>query len=86
LLNISSIVRRTFKIDNVRILIVINTMTRAKRTVADNAAQSQRQAVEANTDSQVGRKQEWSRGIGAVPIIGPPADIIREGAGCPFFR
>jgi hypothetical protein len=49
------------------------------RTIADNAAQSRRQAVEANTDSQVGRKQEWSRGIGAVPIIGPPADIIREG-------
>ena len=50
-----------------------------ERTVADNAAQSRRQAVEANTDSQVGRKQEWSRGIGAVPIVGPPADIIREG-------
>ncbi len=51
-----------------------------ERTLADNAAQSRRQAVEANTDSQVGRKQEWSRGIGAVPIVGPPADIIREGA------
>jgi hypothetical protein len=50
-----------------------------ERTLADNAAQSRRQAVEANTDSQVGRKQEWSRGIGAVPIVGPPADIIREG-------
>jgi hypothetical protein len=50
-----------------------------ERTVADNAAQSRRQSVEANTDSQVGRKQEWSRGIGAVPIVGPPADIIREG-------
>jgi hypothetical protein len=50
-----------------------------ERTLADNSAQSRRQAVEANTDSQVGRKQEWSRGIGAVPIVGPPADIIREG-------
>lgn len=50
-----------------------------ERTVADNATQSKRQAVETNTDSQVGRKQEWSRGIGAVPIVGPPADIIREG-------
>src|SRR5689334_16828734 len=50
-----------------------------QRTVADNAAQSRRQAVEANTDSQVGRKQEWSRGIAAVPIVGPPSDIIREG-------
>jgi len=50
-----------------------------ERTVADNNAQSRRQAVEANTDSQVGRKQEWSRGIGAVPIVGPPSDIIREG-------
>jgi hypothetical protein len=50
-----------------------------ERTVADNNAQSRRQAGEANTDSQVGRKQEWSRGIGAVPIVGPPADIIREG-------
>src|SRR6266496_285217 len=29
-----------------------------ERTVADNSAQSRRQAVEANTDSQVGRKQE----------------------------
>lgn len=50
-----------------------------KERLQTNAAQSRRQAVEANTDSQVGRKQEWSRGIGAVPIVGPPADIIREG-------
>lgn len=50
-----------------------------EKTIADNTAQSRRQAVETNTDSQVGRKQEWSRGIGAVPIVGPPADIIREG-------
>ena len=50
-----------------------------ERTVADNTAQSRRQAVEANTDSQVGRKQEWSRGIGAVPIVGPSANVIREG-------
>jgi hypothetical protein len=50
-----------------------------ERTIADNNAQSRRQAVEANTDSQVGRKQEWSRGLGAIPIVGPPADIVREG-------
>src|SRR5258705_10569117 len=45
-----------------------------ERTVADNAAQSRSQANEVNTDSQVGRKQEWSRGIGAVPLVGPPID------------
>jgi hypothetical protein len=50
-----------------------------EKTLADNAVQSRRQAVEANTDSQVGRKQEWSKGIGSVPIIGPPSDTIREG-------
>jgi len=50
-----------------------------ERTIADNNAQSRRQAVEANTDSQVGRKQEWSRGLGAIPIVGPPVDLVREG-------
>jgi hypothetical protein len=50
-----------------------------ERTVADNAAQSRRQAVEANTDSQVGRKQEWTKGIGSVPLIGPVSDTVREG-------
>ena len=50
-----------------------------ERTVADNNALSGRQANEANTDSQVGRKQEWSRGLGAIPIVGPPIDIVREG-------
>jgi uncharacterized membrane protein len=50
-----------------------------ERTIADNSAMSRRQAVEANTDSQVGRKQEWSRGLGAIPIVGPPVDIVREG-------
>jgi hypothetical protein len=50
-----------------------------ERTVADNATQSRRQANEVNTDSQVARKQEWSRGIGAVPIIGPSIDVVREG-------
>jgi len=50
-----------------------------ERTIADNAAQSRRQAVEANTDSQVGRKQEWSKGIGSVPVLGPPSDTVREG-------
>jgi hypothetical protein len=34
-----------------------------ERTIADNASQSRRQANEANTDSQVARKEEWSRGL-----------------------
>lgn len=38
-----------------------------------------RQASEANTDSQVGRKQEWSRGLGNIPLFGGPIDLIREG-------
>lgn len=40
---------------------------------------SSRQASEANTDSQVGRKQEWSRGLGNIPLFGGPIDLIREG-------
>src|SRR6185312_16287526 len=31
------------------------------------------------TDSQVGRKQEWSRGLGNIPLFGGPIDLIREG-------
>jgi hypothetical protein len=50
-----------------------------ERTLADNNALSKRQANEANTDSHVGHKQEWSRGLGAIPIVGPVVDIIREG-------
>src|SRR5262249_46168281 len=42
-------------------------------------AMSSRQANEVNTDSKVGRKQEWSRGLGEIPIAGPPVDLIREG-------
>jgi hypothetical protein len=49
------------------------------RTIADNATTSRRQAAEVNTDSQVGRKQEWTKGISSVPLIGPPADVVREG-------
>ena len=37
------------------------------------------QASEANTDSQVGRKQEWSRGLSNIPLFGGPIDLIREG-------
>src|SRR6476659_7467923 len=45
------------------------------RALADNNAQSRRQANEANTDSQVARKEEWSKGINQVPIIGGSADL-----------
>jgi hypothetical protein len=48
------------------------------RNLADNSAVSKRQANEANTDSQVGRKEEWSKGLNQVPIIGGPADLVRK--------
>ena len=35
-----------------------------QRSIRDTNIQSVRQASETNTDSQVGRKQEWSRGLG----------------------
>lgn len=50
-----------------------------QRTIKDNNASSTRQASETNTDSQVGRKQEWSRGLGNIPLLGGPADLVREG-------
>lgn len=50
-----------------------------QRTIKDNNASSTRQASEANTDSQVGRKQEWSRGLGNIPLLGGPVDLVREG-------
>jgi hypothetical protein len=50
-----------------------------QRTIRDNNTQSSRQASETNTDSQVGRKQEWSRGLGNIPLFGGPIDLIREG-------
>jgi hypothetical protein len=50
-----------------------------QRTVRDNNTQSARQASETNTDSQVGRKQEWSRGLGSIPLFGGPIDLVREG-------
>jgi hypothetical protein len=50
-----------------------------QRSIRDNNIQSARQASEANTDSQVGRKQEWSRGLGNIPLFGGPIDLIREG-------
>jgi hypothetical protein len=50
-----------------------------QRTIRDNNTQSARQASETNTDSQVGRKQEWSRGLGNIPLFGGPVDLIREG-------
>jgi hypothetical protein len=50
-----------------------------QRAIRDNNTQSARQASETNTDSQVGRKQEWSRGLGNIPLFGGPIDLIREG-------
>jgi len=50
-----------------------------QRTIKDNNASSTRQASETNTDSQVGRKQEWSRGLGNIPLFGGPIDLVREG-------
>ncbi|HEY6802920.1 MAG TPA: hypothetical protein VI306_05005 [Pyrinomonadaceae bacterium] len=49
------------------------------RSIRDNNTISTRQAREANTDSQVGRKQEWSRGLGSIPLFGGPIDLVREG-------
>jgi len=50
-----------------------------QRSIRDNNLTSSRQASETNTDSQVGRKQEWSRGLGNIPLVGGPMDLIREG-------
>ena len=50
-----------------------------QRSIRDNNIQSARQASETNTDSQVGRKQEWSRAFGSIPLVGGPMDLIREG-------
>lgn len=50
-----------------------------ERTVADNNALGRRQANEANTDSQVGRKEEWSKGLNRIPIAGGLVDLGREG-------
>ena len=50
-----------------------------QRSIRDNNIQSARQASETNADSQVGRKQEWSRGLGNIPLFGGPIDLIREG-------
>jgi hypothetical protein len=50
-----------------------------QRSIRDNNTLSTRQAHEANTDSQVGRKQEWSRGLNSIPLVGGPIDLIREG-------
>lgn len=50
-----------------------------QRSIRDNNIQSSRQASETNTDSQVGRKQEWSRSFGNIPLLGGPMDLIREG-------
>ena len=49
------------------------------RSIRDNNLTSSRQASETNTDSQVGRKQEWSRAFGNIPLVGGPIDLIREG-------
>jgi hypothetical protein len=50
-----------------------------QRSIRDNNTHSARQASETNTDSQVGRKQEWSRGLGSIPLFGGPIDLVREG-------
>ena len=50
-----------------------------QRSIRDNNTLSNRQAREANTDSQVGRKQEWSRGLNSIPLVGGPIDLVREG-------
>lgn len=49
-----------------------------QRSIKDNNTLNSRQANEANTDSQVARKEEWSKGFNQVPIIGGPADLIRK--------
>jgi hypothetical protein len=49
-----------------------------QRSIKDNNTLSGRQANEANTDAQVARKEEWSKGLNQVPIIGGPADLIRK--------
>ena len=49
-----------------------------QRSIKDNNTLSGRQASEFNTDSQVARKEEWSKGLNQVPIIGGPADLIRK--------
>jgi hypothetical protein len=48
------------------------------RSIRDNNTLSTRQAREANTDSQVARKEEWSKGLNEVPIVGGPADLVRK--------
>ncbi len=50
-----------------------------QRSIRDNNSLSTRQGNEANTDSQVARKQEWSRGLGNIPLFGGPIDLVREG-------
>jgi hypothetical protein len=49
-----------------------------QRSIRDNNLMSARQASETNTDSQVARKQEWSRVFGEVPIVGGSMDVLRE--------
>lgn len=48
-----------------------------QRSIRDNNLMSARQASEANTDSQVARKQEWSRMFGNIPLVGGPMDLSR---------
>jgi len=55
------------------------TQISTQRAIRDSNTQSARQASETNTDSQVGRKQEWSRGLSSIPLFGGPIDLIREG-------
>lgn len=49
-----------------------------QRAIRDNNTMSTRQANEANTDSQVARKEEWSKGLNQIPIVGGLADLTRK--------
>lgn len=49
-----------------------------QRSIRDNNTQSARQASETNTDSQVARKEEWSKGFNEVPLLGGLGDLARK--------
>jgi hypothetical protein len=49
-----------------------------QRSIRDNNTQSARQASETNTDSQVARKEEWSKGFNQIPILGGLGDLARK--------
>lgn len=49
-----------------------------QRSIKDNNTLGGRQASEVNTDSQVARKEEWSKGLNQIPIVGGLADLTRK--------